>query len=108
MQDRCPGYPCRIVQSRRKNPFDVIQYPGDIGIRGLILRRPGNDAGAVAMHEVQVIGDLGHQLRITPQYGDFGPVQTLMVLVREQIRDRAVRTAGAVIQELDVHASRIS
>lgn len=60
------------------------------------------------MHEVQVIGDLGHQLRVTPQYGDFGSVQTLMVLVREQIPDRIIGAAGAVIQELDVHVSRIA
>lgn len=60
------------------------------------------------MHEVQVIGDLGYQLRVTAQYGDFGSIQTLMVLVREQIPDRIIGAASAVIQELDVHVSRIA
>ncbi len=60
------------------------------------------------MHEVQTIRYLPYQGGIAAQYGDFFPGRSFMVRVAQQVLHGPPAGPFAVLQEFDVHRSRIS
>lgn len=102
VKHRRPGVAVRL----EAGPGDVLELVErllDLPVRRVILGRPGDHGAAVAVLEVQGVGDLGDLVRIAAQHRDLGPLLAGVIPVGEEIVRRGRRAALAVLGERDQH-----
>ena len=85
------------------DPLELVEGLVDLFVGGLVLGRPGDHGRAVAVLEVERVGDFGDRLRIAAQDLDLLALLAGVVVVGKQVLRGCGRGACAVRQELDEH-----
>ena len=92
-----------LFQPRPGGLLELIQYPFNLRIARLVLRRPGDQPRGVAVLELQRVGHRSHLLRVAPQDRDVLPPLPRPVGLTGQVVGRHRSRAAAVGQELNHH-----
>nr|WP_262488975.1 hypothetical protein [Halomonas sp. ANAO-440] len=93
------------LQARECRGLPLLEDGLDLGGRGVVLGRPGDDAGGVAPLVRTAVGDLGDQVRVAAQHGDLGSPIAVMVMLLEQIAHRTGGAALTMAEKFQVHGS---
>ena len=87
--------------------LEVIERLGDLFV-GRSVRLPVEDGAAVAVLEVEGVGDLGDLVRIAAQHRDLGPLLACVITLGEEVVRGGARAALAVLRERDQHGGSSS
>ena len=92
-----------LFQPRPGGLLELIQYPTDLLVARLILRRPGDQPRGVAVLELQRVGHRSNLLRVAPQDRDVLPLLPCPVGLAGQVVGRYRSQAAAARQKLNHH-----
>lgn len=84
-------------EARPGDPLELIERVLDLVVVRAVLGRPGDHGAAVAVLEVEGVGNLCDQPRIAAQLGDLRPVLAAVIPVGEKVVGRGRRAALAVL-----------
>ncbi|MDE2924436.1 MAG: hypothetical protein OYL92_03860 [Acidobacteriota bacterium] len=102
VEHRRPGVAIRF-EAGPGDALEVVERLVDLVVGRVILGRPGDHGAAVAVLEVQGVGDMCDLVRIAAQHRDLGPRLAGVVAVGEEVVRRGRRAALAVLGERDQH-----
>lgn len=107
VEHRRPGVAVRF-EAGPGDALELIERVLDLVVVRAVLGRPGDHGAAVAVLEVEGVGDLGDQARIAAQLCDLRALLAGVVAVGEKVVGRRRRAALAVLRERDQHGSSSS
>lgn len=102
VEHRRPGVAVRF-EAGPGNPLELIERVLDLVVVRAVLGRPSDHGAAVAVLEVEGVGDVGDQARVAAQLRDLRPLLAGVVAVGEKVVGRRRRAALAVLREGDQH-----
>lgn len=83
---RGPGH--RLGQAASGERLEVVEYRPDLGAGRPVVAMPSNHPRGIPPHLVTGIGQVGHQLRITPQHLHVAALQPGSVAFPQQVSHR--------------------
>ena len=102
VKHRRPGVAVRF-EAGPGDSLELIERVLDLVVVRAVLGRPGDHGAAVAVLEVEGVGDLGDQPRVAAQLRHLRPLLAGVVAVGEKVVGRGRRAALAVLRERDQH-----
>lgn len=102
VEHRRPGVAVRF-EAGPGDPLELIERVLDLVVVRAVLGRPGDHGAAVAVLEVEGVGDLGDHPRVSAKLRHLRPLLAGVVAVGEKVVGRGRRAALAVLRERDQH-----
>ena len=105
--NRRPG----VAVRRQAGPgrvLELVEYPVDLLVARLVLRRPGDHARRVLLLELERVGHRRHLVRVAAQHRHVGPLLALAVRLAREVGSRPGRRPCPARDELNQHRPRLA